>query len=103
MNVTVEIKDEDFERWLFGHNGAYSTEWLLELDKNEQHAAKVVYLDQNDKKMTKRVGRFAWQKGVGVMATKFPRRFAQMMEGDDDNETFDLVWQCIIFGDEVYA
>lgn len=46
----------------------------------------------------------AIRRGLAVMIEKYPRRFADILDGDDcDMHTGDLFVQCCLFGDEKYA
>lgn len=51
----------------------------------------------------KRLDLAAVAKGVQVMATKYPSHFADMMEENDDADTGDVLLQCCLFGELVYA
>lgn len=41
--------------------------------------------------------------GLKVMAEKYPRHFADMMNEDGDAETGDVLLQCCLFGEVVYG
>lgn len=41
--------------------------------------------------------------GLQVMAQKYPRHFANMMQENDDAETGDVFLQCCLFGELVYG
>lgn len=42
-------------------------------------------------------------KGTQIMAEKYPRHFADIMNETGDANTADLWMQCILFGEETYA
>lgn len=41
--------------------------------------------------------------GLKTMATKFPDRFAQIIEDNTDAPCADVFLQCVVFGEEKYA
>lgn len=43
------------------------------------------------------------KEGLECMASINPYQFSQWLNCDDDDVTFDVAWQCIIFGKLVYA
>jgi len=45
----------------------------------------------------------ACQRGLHVMAEKYPRHFSAMMTENDDAETGDVFLQCCLFGELVYG
>ena len=45
----------------------------------------------------------AIQKGLDVMAEKFPRHFSNMMDENGDAITGDVLLQCCVFGDVIYG
>lgn len=42
-------------------------------------------------------------KGLQVMATKFPKHFADIVAETDDASTADVFLQCMVFGDVLYG
>lgn len=58
----------------------------------------------NEDKVT--ITRLDWPKlreGLGVMAKKYPRHFANWLSENDDAETGDVFLQCCVLGDIVYG
>lgn len=43
------------------------------------------------------------QKGLEVMAEKYPEHFADIMSGNDDSATADVLIQCALFGEIIYG
>lgn len=47
--------------------------------------------------------RKALQKGLRVMASKFPRHFGDFISENDDATTGDVFLQCALYGDVIYG
>lgn len=45
----------------------------------------------------------AIEKGISIMANKYPRHFANMVNENGDAETGDVFLQCCLFGEIVYG
>lgn len=45
----------------------------------------------------------AIQKGLEVMAEKYPKHFADLLQENDDGDTGDVFLQCCLFGEIVYG
>ena len=45
----------------------------------------------------------ALERGLGLLAEKFPRQFAQIVDEEDDAATADLFLQLCCFGEEVFS
>jgi hypothetical protein len=43
------------------------------------------------------------QKGLEVMASKFPTHFGNILSENDDAGTADIFGQCVVYGDMVYC
>lgn len=43
------------------------------------------------------------QKGLNILAEKYPWHFAAILSGDDDAETSDAFFQCALLGDIIYG
>lgn len=52
---------------------------------------------------TMRLDSEAVQKGLVVMAEKYPKHFANILTEDDDAETGDVLLQCCLFGGIIYG
>ena len=50
-----------------------------------------------------RLDREALVKGLGTMARRYPRHFADWMGEQDDAETGDVFLQCCLFGEVIYG
>lgn len=60
-------------------------------------------LPEGNGKGKKTINLTAVQLGLGVMAQKHPRHFAEMLNEDGDASTADVLLQCIVFGDTIYG
>ena len=54
-------------------------------------------------KTTHRIHQGHVRHGLTVMATKFPRQFAQILGDNIDAPCADIFLQCVLFGEEKYA
>ena len=43
------------------------------------------------------------KKGLTLMAKKYPKHFADIISGDTDAETSDILLQCSLFGEVIYG
>ncbi len=108
MKITIEIKDSRISELLHGHGGSISP-WLGSVSGswNSGNGAQVKYDREHDAEgdLTgrKATGRDAVLRGLTKMATGSPYQFSQFLEENDDDITFDVAWQYIIFGKLVYA
>lgn len=60
--------------------------------------------DMNDDTLCEtRIDREACEVGLQVMATDYPRHFADLLNENDDACTADVFLQCICFGEVVYG
>lgn len=60
--------------------------------------------DQESAAMPDKVlDRKAIDKGLEVMANKYPRHFADLLAENDDAETGDVFLQCCCFGEAIYG
>lgn len=48
-------------------------------------------------------GRVGIERGLAVMAKKYPRHFSDILIDNHDAETADVFFQCVILGDVVYG
>lgn len=111
MQIMFTIPDKRVNYLIAGHSGSMSGEWLREWEvetktvDDELVIVKVdaKWLDEDDKQRAGAFDRAAIQKGMNVMAKDFPNAFADFMRENDDDGTFDIAAQCIIFGKEVYG
>lgn len=44
-----------------------------------------------------------FQKGLNIMAAQHPRHFNDLISGNDDAITHDVLIQCVIFGEVIYG
>ena len=59
--------------------------------------------DKEQPGKTFRLDKAALRKGIEVMAKKFPRHFADVINENDDADTGDVFLQCCLFGDIIYG
>jgi hypothetical protein len=67
------------------------------------HWVEIVPDDASEEHPPRRLDRAAIGGALMLMATKFPKHFADLFEGNDDANTADLLLQLCVFGEEVYA
>jgi hypothetical protein len=120
VTTPVEIKDRDIvdlfisaieggiNYWcnsygVFDGEGKRTT--LRHLDENPQDVLSAVWkFDEDDGEGTVReVGKEQIEKGLKIMADKYPRHFASIMEDNADAETADVFVQCCALGEIVYG
>lgn len=58
--------------------------------------------DEGDK-TERRLDRAALERGIQIMAEKYPRHFASVQSEDYDAETGDVFLQCCLLGEIVYG
>lgn len=56
-----------------------------------------------EEEKTYELNREAINRGIQIMATKYLRHFADLMNENDDADTGDVFLQCCIFGDVIYG
>lgn len=49
------------------------------------------------------IGRAEVQKGLDVMASKYPSHMGDFLSENHDAETADVWWQCVVLGDIIYG
>lgn len=111
MKITLTVKDERITDLLHGHGGSISGSWLEELsgewnDSKGHCRVKFLREDQEESenpKGRKNIGRRTVQKGLALMAEFSPRHFADFMNENDDDVTFDVFVQYCIFGKVIYG
>lgn len=60
--------------------------------------------DENTGHETKhKIGPADMHRGLGIMATKFPHLFQEVLSDNTDAPCADIFLQCILFGEEKYA
>jgi hypothetical protein len=106
MNITIEITHKRVNDLLTGHLGRTS-DWLHSVTGEIEGGFHVHYDREEDAegegKGRKHISYAALQKGLAAMATGNPSQFAAFVAEDDDDITFDVAWQFIILGREVYG
>ena len=63
----------------------------------------VEIVDNENKEKIYTLNTKAVKKGLTVMAKKFPKHFADFLNGDYDADTSDCFLQCALFGDVIYG
>lgn len=111
MQLTITITDQRVTELLFGHLGRVS-DWLHSVvggaDVNDTMSpVKVVYDLEKDAEGASNglldIGYSDIAQGLARMAETEAPHFGAFLEGNDDDITFDVAWQCIIFGKTIYA
>lgn len=64
-------------------------------------AVEITDVEDGEKKYPLTLARL--RHGLQVMATKYPRHFADILAENDDATTGDVLLQCAIFGELVYG
>lgn len=108
MQITVKINEKRLDQLLSGHGGSMSTSWLREwiVDRAPNgDVSKITarWLAEND---TEASGEFKLGKihnGISRFVQDHPKHFADFMGENDDDVTFDVAAQCIVFGKIVYG
>lgn len=49
------------------------------------------------------ITRFVFERGCQYFVDNYPRHLADMLSENDDADTADVFWQCIIFNEVIYA
>ncbi len=57
----------------------------------------------NDMPLTFILNLEAIQKGLNIMSEKYPKLFQEIIDGNDDINTSDVLAQCIVYGEEVFS
>lgn len=106
LGIMLEFKEERISDLLHGHGGSYSP-WMHNLTGkwNTKRGARIRF-DLEDESATRHgkmfVGREEVRRGLAIFAVTYPHAFALWLEENDDDQTFDAVWQCIVYGKEVW-
>lgn len=82
--------------------------WYAEASYWRDGGAAVVKFDKPDEEEGAGNGEITLSQaeiklGLGIMATKFPAHFADMVNENDDAITHDVFAQCVILGDVIYG
>lgn len=102
MNVTIDIPDDIIRNAVGGaflRYWAYTITWeresmLLELEERDIGLKETI---------TIRLTREDFARGVSILATRYPRQFAALINKNGDAYTGDILVQCAAFGEERYA
>ncbi len=78
----------------------YSSKTCENIVKGTAH---LLMTDVEDGQQNMRLDRAAVEKGLKLMAEKFPRHMADILNGDDDAETGDVLVQLALLGEIVYG
>lgn len=74
----------------------------LDYPLNEGGALIIGDMEDEDSE-PKRLDLQAIQKGLQVMAKKYPKQMMDFLNDNDDAETGDIFLQCCVFGDAIYG
>jgi hypothetical protein len=127
MTITIEVPDERIYNLLCSANDGAIEYWIDTMDVTtgtEPHPpgldvgvaalsghAEIAPLtggcwtitSGEDTPRTDTLDRVACNRGLQVMATKYPRHFADVMTENDDAVTADVFMQCALFGEIIYG
>lgn len=73
--------------------------WHIELPMMEGRYVTFKDIDDDEH----RLDIDAIQRGLGVMAAKYPRHMNDALNENDDGDTADVFLQCAVFGEVVYG
>jgi hypothetical protein len=76
--------------------------WVQDYPLNPAGALLISDSEESDHG-TMRLDAEALQKGLIILATKYPRHLADLLTENADAETGDAVLQCCLFGDVIYG
>lgn len=107
LAMMLEFDEGRITDLLHGHGGSHSP-WMRSLKGgwSSKRGAVVTFdkEDESDEKPGKmRVGREEVRRGLAVFAKVYPHSFAMWLEENDDDLSFDAVWQSIVYGKEVWS
>jgi hypothetical protein len=112
MNITInyEIDKSRLYDLFFGHAGFYS-DWIHNIvgntDINSPTGHYITYDLATDNEGAgngyKNVYVDDFIKGLTAMAKNSPQAFCNFISENDDDFTFDLAWQYVVFGEVIYA
>jgi hypothetical protein len=88
-----ELKFRTDEDQIFRH---------LDYPLNEGGALIIGDMEDEDSE-PKRLDLQAIQKGLQIMAKKYPKQMMDFLNDNDDAETGDIFLQCCVFGDAIYG
>jgi hypothetical protein len=102
VKLTVEISNELIDSLLYDH-GTWG--WMHEAVGHWRREGIVCKYDDpdSDNVLTFVVAASDVQRGLQIMAEKYPRQWAAFMADSADRGTADILYQCMIFGQEIYA
>lgn len=63
----------------------------------------VILIDHEDETERHTLDKASLERGIQVMADKYPKHFSNFMNENDDAETGDIFVQCCLFGKIVYG
>lgn len=107
MNITIALDDKRVFDLLTSHAGRVS-DWLHSVTMPNLKDGGHAHYDTKTDKEGEGTGRKHVtydQIGAGLakMAVGNPYQFGQFMTENDDDATFDVAWQFILLGEEVYG
>ncbi len=108
MQIKINIDMVQLDYLLTGHMGRYSS-WLQEISGILEEGFSAKFDREEDDEGTfkgrKKINQRAIAKGLELMANskEYCHHFADFMNENADDITFDTVWQFIIFGKVIYS
>lgn len=99
----VESRDPVTRGWCSAVKGS-AVRVAAALVSGKDFTLEVVEHDEDTGKKTKhKVNRESFVKGLQTMAVKYPHSFRHVLENDTDEPCADILFQCMVFGEEKYA
>lgn len=85
------------------HEPWYSVPAFFERDDNKIHVYDMAADDAAEQGVLHVIGPEHFIHGLRIMAAKHPRAFAEILNEEDDGNTKDIFFQCVVFGEVLYA
>ena len=106
MRIHLDVDDKRVSDLLTGHAGRMS-DWLESATGNTDDGFFVRYDREADEEGTfkgaRHISHAGIAEGLATMAKVAPLAFGAWLAESDDDLTFDVAWQCIIFGKVIYG
>ena len=112
-SVTIQVKHtidrqrlEDLLVTAFEGGSNYWIKWARSVDGGDLYQAAFAHgirVKADDEEHTRLLNLTAMEKGLQVMADKFPHHLGDILAEEDDATTGDVFLQLCLFGDVIYG